>query len=153
MKKYISITILAALAISLGANNATAGDDEALYALGGFIGGVITTKVLDRDRHHHHHKTTVHVNSCSSRQYSHSHKKYRGEKHCSKRSQSCGYYKTIRVREWVPGCWETYRDRCGNRVREWTPGYHTYVKKRVWVDSCNTGCGSRGRGGREYACR
>ncbi len=115
MNKYILITILSAISFSLGSGKASARDDEALYALGGFIGGVITTKVFDnhrsKRRHHHHNSSSkvVHV-------------------------ETRGHYKEIQVREWVDGYWEVYRDSCGRKIRNWHDGYYTYVNKRVWVE-------------------
>ncbi|MEN8661977.1 MAG: hypothetical protein ACN4GF_12285 [Lentimonas sp.] len=69
----------------LGASNATARNDDALYALGGFIGGVITTKALD-------HREVVYANrSCSPHYYEHGHSKHRcdhGCKHYAKHAAS-----------------------------------------------------------------
>ena len=46
-----------------------------------------------------------------------------------------GYWKTVKVREWVPGRWIVERDRRGRPVRYFEPGYYTYRDERVWVDS------------------
>jgi hypothetical protein len=152
MKKYITLPLLSALALTLGAGQAAA-DDEALYAIGGFIGGVITEKVLN---HHRDHRVVYTERHCEPRHdkhghYKHGHKKHRCDHACGHYKDARGHYKTIEVREWVPGRWEVYYDRCGDRVREWRPGYHNYVKKRVWVEQGNHG---RGRGyGHEYAYR
>lgn len=149
MKKYITIPIISALLLTLGASNATARNDEALYAIGGFIGGVITTKALDRHHHKsHHHKEVVYVDrNCSARNYTHGHNKHRCDHGCKHSTKPSGYYKNVSVRKWVPGCWEIHYNRCGDRVRTWTEGYYTYVEKRVWVEN-----NQHGRG-HEYARR
>ena len=150
MKKYITLPLLSVLALTLGTGTATARDDEALYALGGFIGGVITTKVLDR--HNHRQQPAVYSQrNCAPapRHYSHGHNKHSCDHGCSQYRAPRGHYKTVQVRKWVPGHREVYYNRCGDRVRRWEPGYYTYVTKRVWVGYGN----NHHRNHNEYAYR
>lgn len=146
MNKYIKILLVPALALGLSTGQAKA-DDEAVAAIGGFLGGIIATKVFDHHKSHRNHcSTTViyshghHKHKCdhkcshyrSNRHYKHGHHKHKCDRSCSHHRPS-GHYETVRVREWVPGCWEVSYNRCGDRIRTWVPGHHTYVTKRVWV--------------------
>lgn len=134
MKHYIKILLIPALVLSLGAGRATAGDDKAWAAVGGFVGGVITANIFDH--HRDHHRTEVIVverDSHPHKSYRHGHKKHRCESDCDHYAPR-GHYETITVREWVPGCWRIEYNRCGDRIRYWEPGYYTHVSKRIWVE-------------------
>ncbi|MEM7792526.1 MAG: hypothetical protein AAF546_14070 [Verrucomicrobiota bacterium] len=123
MKNKILLILVPVLCLTLGTGRAAA-DDEGWYALGGFVGGVVATKVFDHHKGHHHHVRSHHSGpQCN--------------KHCSscKSYKPSGYYKTVRVKVWVPGYWETYYDRCGRRQRHFVSGHHTYEKQRVWVSN------------------
>ncbi|MGJ8641490.1 MAG: hypothetical protein ACSHYA_19020 [Opitutaceae bacterium] len=126
MKKYIKILLIPVLLLGNGASRAMAGD-EALAAVGGFLGGILATKAYD-----HHHR-----NHCAPSP----HHQHRSKSSCSHQVS----YKVVFVNEWVPGYWEVSRNRCGDRVRTWVAGYNKKIRKQVPV-SC--GCGSHQR---EYA--
>jgi hypothetical protein len=44
-----------------------------------------------------------------------------------------GYWKTITIKEWVPGRWVIDRDRRGRPVRTFEAGHYSYRDERVWV--------------------
>ncbi len=138
MKKYLTLLILPVLCLSLGAGRAAAGD-EAWAALGGFVGGVITTKVFDHHRDYHRgHRTEVIVVERDRPgkhhgHYTHGHSKHGCDNRCDRYERPVRY-KTVRTREWVPGFWEVRYDRCGTRIRTWQPGYYKQATKRVRVD-------------------
>lgn len=44
-----------------------------------------------------------------------------------------GYWKTVTIREWVPGRWVIDRDRRGREFRTFENGHYTYRDERVWV--------------------
>ncbi|WP_269523553.1 hypothetical protein [Coraliomargarita parva] len=148
MKHSKKLILLPALCLALGTGRASAGDDEAVAAIGGFIGGIIATKVFDHHKDHHrsHEVVIIETNSCCGghgyhekscnkgrdKYFRHGHKKHDCDRRCPEYGPS-GYYKVVTVKVWIPGCWTYERDRCGNRIKRWEPGYYEYEKKRVWV--------------------
>lgn len=117
MKKLIALSLVALTALALTPKPALAshGDDKALAAIGGFIGGIIVGSVInDHDRYPARHDTRVIVE--------------RGYDRCDD-----GYWKEVRVRTWVPGYWTTdYRH--GRRLRLFVEGHYEYRTDRVWVN-------------------
>jgi len=150
--------LLPALCVLLGTGKVSAGD-EAIAAIGGFVGGVIATRVFDHHNQHDRYRDVVYIEGrCGSscrhpshghgpKAYKHGHKNHRCDHKCSYYKPS-GYYETVRVKEWVPGCWRVRYDRCGTRIKYWEPGYSTYVNKRAWVS-----IGSDRNGRHKYASR
>lgn len=121
MKKYIHISLVSLLLLSLAPAPAKAGDDEAVAAIGGFVAGIITGAILDN------HDDRVHVSV---------HGRYPGRRDYGKgRHYRTGHWEIKRVRVWVPGYWDVTYDRCGDRVKVWRRGHYTWRKERVWV-SC-----------------
>jgi len=120
-----ALALTAATALSFTPQSAQAGDKE-WAAVGGFLGGLIVGSVIndhDHDRGYRRHDTTVIIDrnrhgGCNDR--------------CDDRCDHRGYWKTVEVRAWVPGCWETRYD-CGRRVRIYIPGHYEYRNDRVWV--------------------
>lgn len=110
MKTQLTALALAtATAFSLAPKPAYAGDKE-WAAVGGLIGGLIIGSAIADSRDA---RTTVVVRD--------------GPDRCDD-----GYWKEVRVKVWVDGCWESRYD-CGRRIRVYVPGYYTYRTDRVWV--------------------
>lgn len=139
MKKYIKRLLIAAFLLNISVSRAMA-DDEALAAIGGFIGGVIAGKVYDNHRSSYPRKVVVIKNK-----HGHSHGKYKASR-CNHKVT----YKTVYTREWVPGYWKVYYDRCGSRVRHWVAGYYDKIPKQIAVDC---GCHEHNYGHHGYAQR
>jgi hypothetical protein len=59
-----------------------------------------------------------------------------------------GYWKTVTVKEWVPGRWVITRSSRGREIRSFEPGYYSYREERVWVnfDRDHNDRGHDGRG-------
>lgn len=141
MKKYIKLLLIPTLFLGTGASRAMA-DDEALAAVGGFIGGIIATKVFDHHRDSHRHREVVIVES--KRHSPPKRHDYRRQDHCDHRVS----YKIVRTRQWIPGHWEVTRDHCGNRTRRWVSGHYESVRERVPVAcACDHHHGHGHRGG------
>lgn len=126
MKTYIRYLLVSMIALGLSAGKSNA-NDEAVAAIGGFLAGIITGVVIDKDGHHH---GSVHVTS-GSRCYKHS--RYGCESCSSYGHRSSGYWETRYVRVWVPGHWEYVRNHCGDRIRFWKSGYYTTRPEKVWI--------------------
>ena len=125
---------------------AAAGSDEALAAVGGFIGGVIVGAHIERhdrpnwhdryDRRDRHDRGGWHDRR--DRRDWHDRRDHhdrrgpiiidRGPHHRS------GYWTERTVRVWVPerSVWSV--DRWGRRVRHCEPGHYEYRRERVWVE-------------------
>lgn len=122
MPKLTTLSLLAAGAIALSPSPAQAGHrggDEAVAALGGFVGGLIVgTLIQDAPRYD---RTVVVAHRDTYR------------------SDDCGgYWKPVTVRTWVPGYWTTRYD-CGRRLRVYVPGYWEHRTERVWVATGDPG--------------
>lgn len=119
MKTKISaLALIAATALSLAPKPAQAGD-KGLAIVGGFLGGLIVASAINDSRH----------DACDSR-YTTVIVKDRNDR-CDD-----GYWKEVRVRTWVPGCWVTERGHHGRSCRRYVEGYYTYRTDRIWV-SCD----------------
>lgn len=119
MKHFVIATLVAALG-GLGVAPTTAqarhhdDGDEALAAIGGFIGGVIVGAALDsHDRDYCPPPPRVVVETG-----------YHARR---------GHWEWVSVRAWVPGCWVVVRDDHGRRVRTWNRGHYEHRRERVWV--------------------
>ena len=135
MKTTIKILIIPVLCLALSTGKASAGD-EAIAAIGGFVGGVIASNVYNNHKSHRNSHSSYSSNHCAPPSYQHGHKQHRCDRNCSHhRVEPRGYYKTVHVKEWVPGCWRVRYDRCGSRIKYWEPGYYTHVEKRIWVST------------------
>lgn len=137
MNKLITTALFAVTAaLILAPAPAKAGGDEAVAAVGGFIGGLIVGSSINNDRHDHGRyddRSGVHVSTriVVGRNHRHHH--------------NHGYWEWNRVRVWVPGAWVVRFDDCGRRVRHFERGHYEYRRERVWV--------STGRHGRCVVCR
>jgi hypothetical protein len=60
-----------------------------------------------------------------------------------------GYWKTVTVKEWVPGRWVVTRTVRGREIRTFEPGHYAYRDDRVWV-SYDRGHDDYGRDGRGW---
>lgn len=154
--KATLIASAAVIALIASPPSAKAGD-EAIAALGGFIGGVIVGTLSSDSRH----ETAVVIEAGhggrrdgrydrgrrenrNDRRYGKSHRNDRryGKSHHNDRRYRNGYnsnrgrhgrwvYRT--ERRWVPGYWTYRRDRCGDSRRIWHQGRHVSSRVRVWV--------------------
>ncbi|WP_269543149.1 hypothetical protein [Cerasicoccus fimbriatus] len=139
MKSILKTSILCALILSVGAISAQARgghqhNDEALAALGGFIGGVILSESL-----HDHHRETVHVRYENRKQcdtgwreghYQNSGWRDKGHNRCR---GNCGHWKTVKRRVYVPVSYTWTYDSCGAKIRTRTGGYFKTVCERIWI--------------------
>lgn len=123
--KLTALALVAVTAISLAPKPAQAGDKE-LAVVGGLIGGLIIGSAISESRHsadHPHRSTTVVVHGGRRDRYD----------DCDDRGDR-GYWKTVSVKVWVPGCWVIERSRHGHReIRRYVDGHYTYRTDRVWV--------------------
>lgn len=133
--KLPTVLALSALALTtLAPRPAAADGDEALAAIGGFIGGVIVGSHLDRDHDRsewhsrydrHHRRGPVVIERCAPPP------RWVGRDRGSRHE---GYWSERTVRVWVPGRWVWSIDDCGRRVRYREPGHYEYRRERVWVE-------------------
>jgi hypothetical protein len=121
--KITALALIAATAFSLTPKPAQA-SDKGLAIVGGFLGGLIVASAIN-DSHRDYAsadrgRTTVIVTDRNDR--------------CDE-----GYWKEVRVRTWVPGCWVTERRHHGREYRRYVEGYYSYRTDRVWVSSDRRG--------------
>ncbi len=125
MNKLAALSLLTVGALTFAPKSALAGHgrggDEALAAIGGFLGGLIVgTAINDRPAYSHYDRTVL----VSSR-----YDRYDRRDDCR---DDRGYWKHVTVKTWVPGYWTTsYRH--GRCVRYHVNGHWSYRTKRVWV--------------------
>jgi hypothetical protein len=116
--KITALVLAAATAFSLAPKPAKAGDKE-VALVGGLIGGLIIGSAINDSRHSvdYPRSTTVVVND----RYD----------NCDYRDN--GYWKTVSIKEWVPGAWVIERSRYGREVRRYVSGHYIFRTDRVWV--------------------
>jgi len=116
--KITALVLAAATAFSLAPKPAKAGDKE-VSLVGGLIGGLIIGSAINDSRHSvdYPRSTTVVVND----RYD----------NCDYRDN--GYWKTVSIKEWVPGAWVIERSRYGREVRRYVSGHYIFRTDRVWV--------------------
>ncbi len=120
MNKLAALSLLAVGALTFAPKSAYAGrgGDEAIAAIGGFLGGLIVgTAINDRP----YDRTVVVTNHSRYDRYD--------------RRDDCddgGYWKVVTVKTWVPGYWTT-EYRHGRRIRCYVEGHWGYRTERVWV--------------------
>lgn len=128
MKNKITALVLVAVTVfALAPKPAKAGDKE-LAVVGGLIGGLIIGSAI-ADSHHSdydHRSTTVVVDGRRDGRYD---DRYDGRYDRNDR----GYWKTVSVKIWVPGCWVIERSRHGRDYRRYVDGHYTFRTDRVWV--------------------
>ena len=120
--KITALVLAAATALSLAPKPAKAGDKE-VALVGGLIGGLIIGSAI-ADSHHsvnYPRTTTVVVNDRRNDRYD----------DCDYRDG--GYWKTISVKEWVPGAWVIERGYHGREYRRYVSGHYICRTDRVWV--------------------
>lgn len=153
MKKITLIALLVAALFARPLATSAHADDDAAWAIAGFVGGVIAEKAVQKhksNRHHQYnynrhngHTTTVHGNSCGSTRViirenggHYGHDRHAHPSNCGCNScKPSGYYKYETRKIWIPGTWQVTYDRCGNRTRTWCPGYYQTKQVRVWVST------------------
>ena len=120
--KITALALIAVTALSLAPKPAQA-SDKGLAIVGGFLGGLIVASAINDSRHDSYDSrhTTVIVND-------------RRDDDCDDRSDY-GYWREVRVRTWVPGCWVVERSHHGRSFRRYVEGYYTVRTDRVWVAS------------------
>lgn len=111
MKNILIATAALATAAALP-QPARADHDNALAAIGGFIGGVIVGSHID-----HHDRYDAPPAVCPPPRY----------------EAPRGHWEDRQVRVWVPAHTEVSYDRCGVRIVHTRPGFYTYRTDRVWV--------------------
>lgn len=119
MKTKITALALAAVtAFSLAPKPAKAGDKE-VALVGGLIGGLIIGSAIADSHHSDYPRTTAVVVNGRGGRYD----------DCDDN----GYWKTVSVKVWVPGCWVIERGHHGREYRRYVSGHYTYRTDRVWV--------------------
>jgi len=125
--KLTALALSAITALSFSPKPAKA-DDKGLAILGGFIGGIIVASAINDSNHHDGYysdrATTVVVND-----------------RCD--DGPSGYWNTVAVRVWVPGCWVESRDHHGYRARRYVNAHYETRHDRVWVAYNNHGRNDR----------
>jgi hypothetical protein len=113
--KLTALALITVTALSLAPKPALAGDKE-LALVGGFLGGLVVASAIN-DSHYDaypHRNTTVIVND----------RRDRGDD---------GFWKSVTVKVWVPGCWIVERSHHGRSHRRYVSGHYEYRTDRVWV--------------------
>jgi hypothetical protein len=113
--KLTALALAAATALSLAPKPATAGDKE-LAIVGGLIGGLIIAAAIS-DNHHDVYPVHGSAVIVAGSNNHHAH----------------GYWKSVSVRVWVPGCWVSERGHHGRTYRRYREGHYEYRTDRVWV--------------------
>ena len=138
MNKLIFATVAATLAGLVGSPmNARADhdDDEAVAAIGGFVGGLIVGTAINSNDGP---GGAVDVGVVVGSRYGHGHPPRYGHGH--------GHWNWVTVRVWVPGRWVYDDCHRGRPNRVWIAGHHEHRRERVWV-------AHRGRHGCDRGCR
>jgi hypothetical protein len=108
--KILALTLATATAFAFVPKPAIAGDKE-LAVIGGVLGGILIASAIHD--HDDEHRTVVVSNG-----YHH--------------GRNDGYWKTVEVRVWVPGCWVHERHH-GRSIRRYVDGHYECRTDRVWV--------------------
>lgn len=162
MKKIALIALLVTALFARPLVSTARADDDAVWAIAGFVGGVIAEKAVQKHKRNHPvaytqnvrydtyrcpppEQTTVIIRTHEGRGRPGD---YHGESCGCNSCKPAGYYHYETRQIWVPGRWEVSYDRCGNRHRTWCPGYYQTKRVKVWVST--GGYDNRGQGG--YAC-
>jgi len=136
MKTLYTILLIFALSIFAGTPS-YGGDDEALYALGGFIlGQAINGNHGSIDigvyggRHGTRYGVEYRTHRGYDRGYGHYNRSYSGYSYdnCAPR----GYWTTRRVQVWVPGYWARAHE---GAPKYYVEGYYTWETERFWVET------------------
>lgn len=135
MNKIAITSVLAVMTGLAGApQTAQARGDEALAAIGGFIGGVLVASAANQ--HYSDQDAYYGYDSYDSR---HS-VNYRYDRRDYRRDYGRGHRQWVTVRVWVPGRWIVRHDGYGRRERFYVRGHYEYRREYVIVDR------HRGRG-------
>jgi hypothetical protein len=116
--KITALVLVAVTAFALAPKPAKAGDKE-LAVVGGLIGGLIIGSAIADSRHSSDYSRNTHVIVDHHRD--------------GRYDRDRGYWKEVRVKVWVPGCWVVERSRYGRDYRRYVDGHYTYRTNRVWV--------------------
>ncbi|MEZ5277012.1 MAG: hypothetical protein R3F07_11580 [Opitutaceae bacterium] len=147
MKLNATLIASSAVIAMIGSPPAAKAGDEAIAAIGGFIGGVIvgtmasdsrddTTVVIDAG-HGGRRDGNFDRGRLDRRNYSDNEQGRRSdrcyvERHHNDRADHGRWVYRTELR-WVPGYWSYRSNRCGETKRIWIPGRHVTTRVRVWV--------------------
>ena len=112
--KLTALALIATAALTLTPKPAVA-NDKGLAVVGGIIGGLIIASAIND--HCDDNRTTVVYGSGSG---------------CEDRRDG-GYWNTVCVNVWVPGCWIIERNHYGRDYRRYVGGHYERRNNRVWV--------------------
>ena len=110
--KITALALIAVTALSLAPKSAEA-NDKTLAVIGGFIGGVLVASELNHNHGYSDYYDAAPAVVVNDR--------------CDE-----GYWKTVAVRVWVPGCWVSER-RHGCSFNRYVGGHYECRSDRVWV--------------------
>lgn len=128
MKKLLTIACVIGTTILQPSIAQADSSDKALAAIGGFLGGVVATNIVNdhRESKAYYHRSNKSCRETKVIVRSGSYNRHRGD----------GHYEYRRVKVWNPGYWEFTRDACGRRVKVWNKGYYSFRREKVWVEHC-----------------
>ncbi|HUG09445.1 MAG TPA: hypothetical protein VMM36_00440 [Opitutaceae bacterium] len=139
MNKIAITSVLALMTGLAGApQTAQARGDEALAAVGGFIGGVLVASAVNQ--HYSDHDAYYGYDAYNNRypvDYRHDRRDYR-------RDYGRDHRQWVTVRVWVPGRWVIRHDGYGRRERFYVRGHYEHRREYVRYDGHRRGYGRRG---------
>jgi hypothetical protein len=143
MKKLLSVALVAATSLSLPTSPLTAGDDEAIAAIGGFVVGLITGSIVERDTHtvyRNDYRAPTHCRDYHGSSHNVTVRHYTSDSRYGHRDyrEPTGRWETRRIKKWVPGWWEVSYNHCGDRIKVWREGHYRWETERVWVSFCDS---------------
>ena len=122
--KFTALALITVTALSFAPKPAAA-NDKGLAIVGGFIGGLIVAAAIN-DSHHDDYSSqhTVVVDD-----------RYAGQRErCDARAPN-GYWSSVSVNVWLPGCWVVERSSRGRDCRRYVEGHYERRMDRVWVSN------------------
>ncbi|WP_309387824.1 hypothetical protein [Cerasicoccus frondis] len=146
MKNILKTGTLCALILCVGGLSAQArgghDNDEALAALGGFIGGVIFSEAIHD--HHDRRETYIHYEKPKPRQSCeprYAKGRFDQPAHCRDQC-GCGggHWQVVERRVYVPVSYTWVYNSCGVKVRTRTGGCFKTVKERIWIGHQRRDC-------------
>lgn len=101
-------------------------NNDAVIAIGSFIGGVIIGSHIGHDRQ----PAPPPVVYCPPPE-----PVVIVTPSCPPPPPPSGYWQTVQTRVWIPARWIYTSDDCGRRTRVYQQGYYTMQTERVWVET------------------